>query len=511
MKAFFVFGSFLLLTSPASAWFGSDQKPEYEGWDTQKLHHWLESKSINVPEGYGRKDLQKLVASNWESHKEWTQEMYDAAKARFEGIQASTFDTWNESQLRTFLVEQGMVAPSGPREQLVLSAKQQYNAYAAAAASLSARASAAASTAVYGDSTYQASKSLSSAATQASQTGSTYAADASRSAAAAYATASAFANRKLDDSKDYVYSTWDDNRLRSFLEEKGVIKTKQQATRDELLAKMRDAYLNPVVDPVYNAWNDSYMREWLIAHGIVKSDYERQRDEYMALLQRYYYAPQDKVWSAWSDSETKAWLVKNNIVKSDAQIQREKMQNLVAKNYYSAHGTAWAAWSDSSMKKWLVDHGYLRSDAQTKRDQLVKLMNDKYADTSAKTAEYLTWPDARLRAYLRSWGVDDTQFGSRPTLLQEVRIRYYQTNNKVEQLLTAIREKVYAGVEEAEAMLTQIYDMLGGAKHDAQNYASEKSHDAKKYAAQQAADKAASAEASAASLRKEAENQREEL
>lgn len=52
--------------------------------------------------------------------------------------------------------------------------------------------------------------------------------------------------------------SWDDNRLRSYLEEKGVIKTKQQATRDELLAKMKETYVK-TANPVWQAWSTSYI------------------------------------------------------------------------------------------------------------------------------------------------------------------------------------------------------------------------------------------------------------
>lgn len=76
------------------------------------------------------------------------------------------------------------------------------------------------------------------------------------------------------------------------------------------------------------------------------------------------------------------------------------------------------------MRDWLIAKGYLRSDAQVKRDDLYKLMNDKYTDASAATAAYLTWPDARLRAYLRANGIDDKYVPTtRPGLLQETRIR----------------------------------------------------------------------------------------
>jgi hypothetical protein len=44
------------------------------------------------------------------------------------------------------------------------------------------------------------------------------------------------------EAKDYIFSTWDDNKLRSFLEERGVIKPRSQAKRDELLRKARDYF-----------------------------------------------------------------------------------------------------------------------------------------------------------------------------------------------------------------------------------------------------------------------------
>ena len=51
---------------------------------------------------------------------------------------------------------------------------------------------------------------------------------------------------------------WDDNQLRSYLEEKGVIKTKSEKKRDELLGLMRDNYAK-VANPVWEAWSDSYI------------------------------------------------------------------------------------------------------------------------------------------------------------------------------------------------------------------------------------------------------------
>lgn len=162
-------------------------------------------------------------------------------------MQDTAFDSWDESRLREFLLEQGVVAPSGPREKLVLAAKQHYRGYTNAASSLASSASSAASTAVYGAPSDQASASAASLYSTASNTVSSAAAQASETLA-----------RAFDDSKDYVYSTWDDNQLRDYLVDKGVIKSNQQTTREKMLEYMRDSYAK-TSNPVWEAYSDSYL------------------------------------------------------------------------------------------------------------------------------------------------------------------------------------------------------------------------------------------------------------
>jgi hypothetical protein len=137
-------------------------------------------------------------------------------------------------------------------------------------------ASASASTAIYGDSKHQATKSASSLSSQASASVSSFA---TRATDATY--------EGFDETKDYVYSTWNDNQLRSWLEHHGYIKTKQQATRDEMLAKMKEAYAS-ATDPIYHAWSDSYMRKWLIEHNVM-SEPPTQREKLMNAMNEYYY------------------------------------------------------------------------------------------------------------------------------------------------------------------------------------------------------------------------------
>lgn len=117
-----------------------------------------------------------------------------------------------------------------------------------------------------------------------------------------------------------------------------------------------------------------------------------------------------------------------------AQLKKEKYEKLLDEHYTRAKSTVWSGWYDSEIRDWLVQHGYLKSDAQAKRDevsgqgdqykcvdldQLVSTISNKYKETTS--APYLAWPDARLRAQLRSYGVDDTKYTTRPSLIHEVR------------------------------------------------------------------------------------------
>ncbi|KAJ8517593.1 hypothetical protein ONZ45_g5236 [Pleurotus djamor] len=443
----------LSVATAQASWFSNEQ-PEYSNWSTKELRKWLQEHHVDIPAStYSRDELELLVKSNWNTASAWTQDNYASAQRAFADIQETAFEKWDESKLREFLLEQGVVSPSGPREQLVLLAKQKYRAYTDTASSLSSMASASASTAVYGDTAYQASKSLSSIAAQATKQ----------------------ANRVLDDSTDYVYSTWDDNQLRTYLEEKGLIKTKAQKSRDEMLVMMRDAY-SKVANPIWQAWSYVYQHSWLVDHNIVKSDYAQNRDALVDMMSKYYYDVNDSVWSTWSDSQLKSWLVENDIIKSDAQVKREKMMKLVEDNYANARSTIWSAWSDTQIRDWLIKNGYLRSDAQVKRDELVTMINDKYKDASARSAEYLTWPDARLRAYLRERGVNDEYLpGGRPSLLQEARIHWVQSTNRAENVYKHILEVINGAVATAEEKLAALASIITG-------YSSEKYHQGQKYA-----------------------------
>ena len=234
---------------------------EYTSWSPSELIAWLDARNIPIPTttpGPSVNELRSMVSSNWETathtgaawgaaQTNWAADQAGRAQAAFWDyyghLKQDAFDTWDESRLREFLLEQGVVEPSGTREQLALLAKQKWaqasssaSAYSLSASSIGSSISTQASSAVDGGKLHQAGKSANSVA----------------------AAASAQVEQALDDTKDYVYSTWDDSALQTYLESKGIIDSKQQATRSQLLQWMRDTYV-AATNPIWEAWSDSYI------------------------------------------------------------------------------------------------------------------------------------------------------------------------------------------------------------------------------------------------------------
>lgn len=223
----------------------------------------------------------------------------------------AAFHSWDESDLRAWLLQRGIVAPKTKKEELVLLADKSWADLQHAAASLGAggasvSASAAsahtAASRALASSLASASSLYSSYSSVAAQRGahdasalywsaSSASSAASKSATQAYSSASAAASSgvssalaaahsraqhasqdahaaagsahkavsdSINDSTDWVWSTWNDNQLRSYLEQHGIIKTPAEAKRDQLLASVKDTYTKTVNAP-YELFSDSYL------------------------------------------------------------------------------------------------------------------------------------------------------------------------------------------------------------------------------------------------------------
>jgi hypothetical protein len=92
----------------------------------------------------------------------------------------------------------------------------------------------------------------------------------------------------------------------------------------------------------------------------------------------------------------------------------------------------------------------------------------QYDDASSKTAAYLVWPDARLRAYLRNRGVSEAALPTtRPGLLQETRIRWVQTQTKLEAAIIQAQYSLHSALHVAETKIADLLSLITGAKHEA--------------------------------------------
>lgn len=222
--------------SPVGAnWFssGTNRHPArpYTTWAANDLVHWLHDHNIPVPSQANRPKLQELVEENWNSISGWSYDQYLNAQKTFGQLEESSFDSWDESQLRQFLLEHGVVEPKGPREKLVLVAKQKYKEYTDAARSYADRAT----SVVCQEPSHVTDR-----------------------VASFISCATADASRRLHESEDYFFETWDDSRLRNFLQEKGFLQANEKTHRKDLLSMVKDAY-NSVTEPVWNAWSTAYM------------------------------------------------------------------------------------------------------------------------------------------------------------------------------------------------------------------------------------------------------------
>ncbi len=220
---------------------------DYTNWDTKQLKAWLGEHNIDSPKGYSQQELQDLVKENGTRPPLGPKTSTATLNKSSPMDGTRSIESWKDSELRDALVSMGVrQSPHRPRESCPRRQSRVQHLLRISVI-FSLRRLCRSEHSCLRRQAISGSKSVSSLYSSASDSFTSVAAQSSESLA-----------RQLDNTKDYVYSTWDDNHLRSYLEGKGVIKTKQQATRDQLLAYMRDTYTS-TVDNVWEAWSDSYM------------------------------------------------------------------------------------------------------------------------------------------------------------------------------------------------------------------------------------------------------------
>jgi len=91
-------------------------------WSIEQAKTWLETHKIHVPTTTD--DILAAVRDNFDLVARKGAQAVGAGQAYYEVYSDKAVDSWSESQLREFLLEQGVVSPKGTVEELRIAAKQ---------------------------------------------------------------------------------------------------------------------------------------------------------------------------------------------------------------------------------------------------------------------------------------------------------------------------------------------------------------------------------------------------
>ncbi|OQO01460.1 hypothetical protein B0A48_13015 [Cryoendolithus antarcticus] len=259
-----------LATQTATAdWFGgSTARVAYNKWHETELERWLSDHNVPYPTPSDRKDLQNLVQKNWDSNV------------------VQPYNSWDTNQLSSYLSSKGQQAKKGTEKNKdsLISQVQQY---------------------------------WHSTADQA--------------------------NEAAGDVKSYIFDSWTESQLKSFLDYHS-IPNPSPRTRDSLLHTARSNYQSAATkagetsaypgDWLYSQWSDSDLKTWLDERGVPVPQ-PGNRDKLIASIRRNAYQASrssqstlssvsasaasaqatlsDQLLNSWSDSKLKEWLDKAGV------------------------------------------------------------------------------------------------------------------------------------------------------------------------------------------------------
>ncbi|KAF3906437.1 hypothetical protein ABW20_dc0105552 [Dactylellina cionopaga] len=439
----------------------------YERWDTKQQADWLKQKGVEVTnqEAENVEWLKKEIQKKWYETESAAEEGYGDAKSWI-------FDTWTESQLKSFLDYHHIPSPKPrTRDSLLSTARANYATIAQKADE---------TTAYPGDWLFQSWSDSDLKKWLDDHGYHVYQGSKRNELIAAVRRNSRQANLKLTDIKDSVaqniFNSWSDSELKSWCD-KNSISVPQNGKRDEIIAVARRNAASLTGD-TFSASVTSAFKSYGSATGSlgarvtsatdaaaasassaasVVADYTASatdaaydytigaRDNIYDSVTGTYSSAADKVLETWSESRLKAYLDARGVPVP----QTGKKDQLVAlarlHKYKAARGyNAWTfdTWTVENLKTWLKGQGQAVSESATgSRDELVASAQAAYASASsaggeayatvtsalAQATDYVkdntfeTWSDSELKAYLDSYGVSTYQGSTKNELIARAR------------------------------------------------------------------------------------------
>lgn len=447
-------------------WEGSVVTP-YEKWDTQAQADWLKQKGVEVNDKQAQNAdwLKSQIKNKWYETESGAEESYGDTKSWI-------FDTWTESQLKSFLDYHNIPSPKPRnRDSLLSTARSNY-------ATISQKAG---ETAAYpGDWVFKQWSDSDLKKWLDEHGYHVYQGSKRNELIAAVRRNSRQTSLKVNDVKDSVaqniFNSWSDSELKEWFD-KNNIPVPQNGKRDQLVSLARQnvasltgdtfsasvtsafkAYGSAtgslgarVTDATDAAWASAKSATgaaaataasatdaaWDHAVGTRDTVYDKVTGTYSSLA--------DSVLSTWSESRLKAYLDARGVPVP----QNGKKDELVAlarlHKYKAASGyNAWTfdTWTVENLKTWLKGQGHAVQDsASLSRDELVASASAAYASASSaggdtyatvtsalaqatsyvKDGTFDTWSDSDLKAYLDSYGVQTYQGTTRNELVAKAR------------------------------------------------------------------------------------------
>ncbi|KAK6543937.1 hypothetical protein TWF694_000655 [Orbilia ellipsospora] len=510
MKVTAVVLSLALCSNSALAAWGLS-KAIYNKWHETELERWLSDHNIPYPTPADRKDLENLVKDNWESNvvapyerwnpqqqvdwlsqkgvevsnkqaenadwlkKELQKKWYETEASAEEGYgDAKTwiFDTWTDSQLKSFLDYHNIPSPKPrTRDALLSTARSNYATIAQKAGETSAYP---------GDWLFQQWSDSDLKKWLDDHGYHVYQGSKRNELIAAVRRNSRQASLKVNDIKDTVaqniFNSWSDSELKSWCD-KNNIKVPQNGKRDEVIAVARRNVASLTGD-TFSASVTSAFKAYGSATGSlgarvesatdaasasatsftnVVADYSASatdaaynyavgaRDNMYDSVTGTYHSAADKVLETWSESRLKAYLDARGVPVPQTSKKDELVALARLHKYKAARGyNAWTfdTWTVENLKTWLQNQGHAVSESATEsRDDLIASAQAAYASASsaggeayatvtsalAQATDYVkdntfeTWSDSELKAYLDSYGVKTYQGSTKNELIARAR------------------------------------------------------------------------------------------
>lgn len=307
--------------------------------------------------------------------------------------------------------------------------------------------------------------------------------------------------KNVADVKNWVFSSWSESQLKSFLDRHG-IPNPNPRTRDTLLQTARENYQSVAEKSgqnwyypgnwLYQNWSESDLKRWLDERGY-KVPQPTTRDKLIAAVRRnsrqaalrmqeYENILSDSAFDSWSDSKIKQVLDEHGVNVPQGSTRNELLA--IARRH--KHKLSKSA--ESASASLVSAYGAATSSAGNQYAQATDAAGSQYAKATDAAHGYGEaafdtaigmWSESRLKYFLESRGVNVPQYSKKDELVAFVRAHKNKAQNKygvwtfedwsVENLKKWLEEQGHKTADSATATRNDLVNSAYSAVNSAQS------------------------------------------